>query len=35
MSKRLTWHENDEFWESVAPAIFGERAWASAVEETD
>jgi SAM-dependent methyltransferase len=35
MSKRLTWHENDEFWESVAPAIFGERAWASAVEQID
>ena len=30
-----TWHENDEFWETMAPMMFGEERWAAAPVEID
>jgi SAM-dependent methyltransferase len=32
MSEEKTWHERDDFWEMMAPKMFGERAWASVPE---
>jgi cyclopropane fatty-acyl-phospholipid synthase-like methyltransferase len=35
MIEAKTWHENDDFWETVAPFMFGEQSWAAAPTEVD
>ena len=35
MIEAKTWHENDGFWEMVAPFLFGEHSWAAAPTEVD
>jgi ubiquinone/menaquinone biosynthesis C-methylase UbiE len=35
MSKSKTWHENDDFWETMAPRIFGAPSWEAAPIEVD
>jgi cyclopropane fatty-acyl-phospholipid synthase-like methyltransferase len=35
MNEPTTWHESDDFWETVAPFMFGEDSWASAPAEVD
>ncbi|MCJ7624105.1 MAG: class I SAM-dependent methyltransferase, partial [Anaerolineaceae bacterium] len=32
MNAEKYWHESDDFWETMAPKMFGERAWTSAPE---
>lgn len=31
----LTWHEDDDFWEGMAPFMFDERSWENAPKEVD
>jgi SAM-dependent methyltransferase len=35
MTEPKTWHENDGFWEMVAPFMFDENSWAAAPAEVD
>lgn len=30
-----TWHEQDEWWEAIAPVLFGQRAWALAPQQVE
>lgn len=35
MNQSRPWHEDDDFWETMAPTMFPERRWAAAWEEVD
>jgi SAM-dependent methyltransferase len=35
MTESKTWHENDDFWEMMAPFMFSENNWAAAPAEVD
>jgi len=35
MNETRAWHDDDTFWETMAPKMFGEAAWLTAIEQMD